>query len=94
MTKQRKIFLWFSLVLSMPAAYYAGASAVFYAWLNAAEPERWPSDKAALWTVTALVFALLFIVIFIFCAISLVRVANRQYREERNANPTTTSTTE
>ncbi len=85
MTKRRKIFLWGALVLSVPATYYAGVSVVFYAWLSAAEPERWPPNRAALWTYSALALTVLFLGLFIYCVVSLVREANRKYREEQNA---------
>ena len=48
---RRKVYTWIALVLSIPAALYAGLSVIFYAWLNAAEPERWPADRAGLWVV-------------------------------------------
>ena len=85
MTKRRKILLWFGLVLSIPATYYAGSSVVFYAWLNAAEPERWPADRAALWSYSALAITVLLLGLFIYCVVSLVKEANRKYREEQNA---------
>ena len=85
MTKRRKIFLWVALVLSVPATYYAGVSVVFYAWLSAAEPERWPPDRAALWTYSALTLTVFFLGLFIFFVVSLVREANRKYREEQSA---------
>lgn len=37
------------MILSVPATYYAGVSVVFYAWLIAAAPERWPPDRSGLW---------------------------------------------
>ena len=85
MTKRRKILLWVALVLSVPATYYAGVSVVLYAWLSTAEPERWPPDRAALWTYSALALTVLFLGLFIYCVVSLVREANRKYREEQNA---------
>jgi hypothetical protein len=85
MTKRRKTLLWAGLVLSVPATLYAGASFVFYAWLNAAEPERWPADRAAPWAYSALALAVLFLVIFLYCLISLIKESNRKYREEQNA---------
>jgi len=42
LNRRRKTFLWAGLVLSLPAICYAGGSVVFYAWLSAAAPERWP----------------------------------------------------
>jgi hypothetical protein len=85
-TKRRKIFLWVGLVLSVPAAGYAAVCVVFYAWLSAAEPQRWPSERAGVWVAGALVLAVLFLSTFIYCVVSLIKEANRQYREEqRNA---------
>jgi hypothetical protein len=85
MTKRRKILLWVALVLSVPATFYAGGSVVFYAWLSAAAPERWPPDRAAHWTYSALALTVLFLGLFIYCVVSLIREANRKYREEQNA---------
>jgi len=45
MTRRRKIATWVALVVSAPAGMYAAMSVVFYAWLSAAEPERWPADR-------------------------------------------------
>lgn len=94
MTKRRKIMLWVGLVLSLPATYYAGVSVVFYAWLSAAEPQRWPPERAGVWVAAALAATLLFIGCFIYCLVSLIKGANREYREEqhnlslkRDANP-------
>jgi uncharacterized membrane-anchored protein len=83
MTKRRKILTWLGLVLSLPAASYAGVSVIFYAWLNAAEPERWPSERAGLWSGVAAVLALLFLALFVYCLASLIGEANRRYREEQ-----------
>lgn len=69
----------------MPATYYAGNSVVFYAWLSAAEPTRWPPDRAALWVYSALALTVLFLGLFIYCVVSLIKQANRKYREEQNA---------
>jgi len=85
MTKRRKILLWLGLVVSLLAAGYAGTSFIFYAWLNAAAPERWPSERAALWAYSALALAFLFFGFFVYCVVSLIKEANRQYREEQSA---------
>jgi hypothetical protein len=85
MTKRRKIASWVALVLSLPAAGYAGKSVIFYAWLNAAEPERWPAERAAVWVYSSLALTVLFFAIFIYCIVSLVRDANKTYEKERNA---------
>jgi hypothetical protein len=86
MTKRRKIATWAALVLSLPAAGYAGTSVIFYAWLNAAEPERWPAERAAVWVYSSLALTVLFLAIFIYCTVSLVRDANKNYQRERSAN--------
>jgi hypothetical protein len=85
MTKRRKIATWAALVLSLPAAGYAGTSVIFYAWLNAAEPERWPAERAAVWVYSSLALTVLFLAIFIYCTVSLVRDANKTYQRERSA---------
>ena len=71
------------MVLSLPATYYSGVSVIFYSWLNAAEPERWPAEKAGLWAGGALILTILFISIFIYCVASLIKDANKKYREEQ-----------
>jgi hypothetical protein len=83
MSKRRKILTWLGLVLSLPAASYAGVSVIYYAWLNAAEPERWPSERAGLWSGAAAVLALLFLASFVYCLASLIGEANRMCREEQ-----------
>ena len=85
MTKRRKIATWMALLLSLPAAGYAGTSVVFYAWLSAAQPDRWPAERAALWVYSALAFTVLFLGLFVFCVVSLIRDANKSYQRERNA---------
>jgi len=85
MTKRRKILLWLGLVVSLLATGYAGTSFIFYAWLSAAAPERWPPERAALWAYSALALAILFFGFLAYCVVSLVKEANRQYREEQNA---------
>ena len=85
MSKRRKIFIWLALVASLPATGYAGMSFIFYAWLSAAEPERWPPERAALWAYSALALAVVFLGVLIYCVVSLIKEANRQYREEQNA---------
>lgn len=85
MTKRRKIVLWASLVLSVPATYYAGVSVVYYAWLNAAVPDRWPADRAALWVYSALALTVFFAGVFVYCLVALIKESNRQYRNETHA---------
>jgi len=85
MTRRRKLFLWTGLALSIPAAGYAALSFVFYSWLSAAEPERWPPGRAGVWAGGAAILALAFLALFIYCLVSLVKEANRAYREEESA---------
>jgi len=84
-TKRRKILLWIGLVTSVPAGGYAGISVIFYSWLNAAEPERWPSEKAGLWAGGAAILTILFLALFIYCVVSLIRETNQKYKDEQNA---------
>jgi hypothetical protein len=85
MTKRRKIATWVALILSLPAAGYAGTSVIFYAWLSAAQPDRWPAERAGIWVFSALALTVLLLALFIFCVVSLIRDANKTYRSERNA---------
>ena len=85
MTKRKKILLWFGLVLSVPAGGYTGISIVFYSWLNAADPDRWPPEKSGLWAGGAALLTILFLVLFIYCLVSLIREVNQRYRDEQNA---------
>jgi hypothetical protein len=85
MNRKGKIFRWIGLLLSLPAALYAGTGFVFYAWLNAAEPGRWPAEKAALWAYSSLALAIMFFSVFIYCVVSLVREANRNFGVRGNA---------
>jgi hypothetical protein len=85
MTKRRKIATWVALGLALPAAGYTGTNVVFYAWLSAAAPDRWPPERAALWAYGALALTALFLSLFIYCVISLIKAANKSYKGERNA---------
>ena len=80
---RRKVYTWIALVLSIPAALYAGMSVIFYAWLNAAEPERWPADRAGLWVSGSFALAVLFLGVFLYCAFSLWRGAKRGSNGDR-----------
>jgi len=70
---------------SVSAGGYAGISVIFYSWLNAAEPECWPPEKAGLWAGGAAILTILFLALFIYSLVSLIREVNRKYREEQNA---------
>jgi len=78
MTKRRKILLWVGLILSLPLSAYAGLCVVFYAWMNAAEPERWPSEKAAIWVYSSLTLACCLFLLFCYCLVSLIKNQNRE----------------
>lgn len=60
-------------------------SFVFYSWLNAAEPERWPAEKATIWAFSSLAIAVLFFVLFFYSVVSLIKASNREYREKQRA---------
>ena len=83
MTKRRKIVLWVGLCVSLPAAAYAALSFIFYAWMEASR--QWPTEKASVWALGAVVLAVVFGGIFVYCLVTLIKEANRAYREERNA---------
>ena len=85
MNKKGKLIRWIGAALSLPASLYAGTSFIFYAWLNAAEPERWPAEKAEIWAYSALALSVLLFAVFVYCLVSLIKEANRRYREEQNA---------
>ena len=78
MTRVQKAICWAGAVASLVAAGYSGISVVFYAWLNAVEPDRWPSDRAAVWVYSWLTGAVLFAAIFVVCVVLLVRDINRK----------------
>lgn len=85
MTKRRKVLLWIGLVLSLPAAGYAGVSVIFYAWLSAANPERWSPERAGLLSGGAMVLAVLFFGIFVYCLVTLIRNVNDEYRKRQSS---------
>jgi hypothetical protein len=85
MTRRRKIATWVALVLSVPATGYAATSVIFYAWLNAAEPGRWPTDRAAVWMCGAFALTIAFVAVFTYCVVTLVKDQNNSSRAERNA---------
>ena len=85
MSKRLRISLWLGVMLSVPAGGYAGLCVVFYAWLSAAEPERWPPARAAIWVYSALGLAIFSLALFIYCVVALIREANRQFRQEQIA---------
>jgi uncharacterized PurR-regulated membrane protein YhhQ (DUF165 family) len=83
MNKSKTVIIWLGAILSLPVAAYAFMSLIFYAWLNAAEPDRWPADRAAIWVYSSLTLTVIFLALFIFCVVVLVRNAKRN--REKNA---------
>ena len=77
------MFLWVSLVLSLPVAFYAGTGFIYYAWRNTADPQNWPAERAAPWAYGHLVLAVLFLGLFVYSVFSLIRAANRKNREKQ-----------
>jgi hypothetical protein len=69
--------LWLGLVVSAPASLYSCSGVVFYSWLNAAEPDRWPTERAAIWVLIAAALTALFLGLFIYCMASLRKVASK-----------------
>ena len=84
MTKAKKIGLRIGLIVSIPAGLYAAGSVIFYAWLSAAEPERWPPDRASVWVSVSALLTVLFLGIFIYCLVALIKQMNKEYREGAN----------
>ena len=84
MSKYAKYLRWAGVVLSLPAFVYSGGSFIFYTWLNAAEPERWPAEKAGIWAYSSLAIAIVFLSMFVYCVTSLIKEANRRYREKQS----------
>jgi hypothetical protein len=82
-TRRRKVLLWLGVCVSLPLAVYAGMSFFFYAWLNASG--QWSADRAAVWAYSSAMFAVALAGVFIYCVVSLIREANRAYREEQRA---------
>jgi len=84
MTKHKKILTWVGVVISLPAAGYTGMGFIFYSWLNASNPERWPTEKAAVWAFGSLFIAVLFLILFIYCLVTLIK-ESKKYKKEQNA---------
>lgn len=81
MVSRRQLLLYLGLIVSFPAAGYAAMSCASYAWLNAAEPDRWTAEKAGLWFGGAAALTVLFLALFVYCLVSLIRSANKAHRE-------------
>ena len=84
MTKRKRVLLWLGLITSVPATGYAGVSVIFYAWLSAANPERWSPERAGLWSGGAFILTVLFLILFIYCLVTLIKDTNKKYRNEEN----------
>ena len=82
--KRKTLILWLGLIISAPAAFYSAMSVVFYSWLNAAEPERWPVEKVTIWAGGSLLLTIIFFSVFVYSIVSLVKMANNKYREQQN----------
>ncbi|UZJ44071.1 hypothetical protein OOT55_15625 [Marinimicrobium sp. C6131] len=82
MTKGKKAILWVGVISGLPGLVYFFTAAIFYAWLSAAEPERWPAEKAAAWAGGSLFLGVIFTVYFGYSVFSLIRESNRKYREK------------
>lgn len=82
--KRKTLILWLALFISAPATFYSAMSVIFYSWLNAAEPERWPVEKATIWAGGSLLLTIIFFSIFVYSIVSLVKMANIKYREQQN----------
>jgi hypothetical protein len=80
--KHKKIFRWIGILIGLPASMYFVMCAIFYAWLNAATPERWPSGKAAIWSGGSLLLAVLFLAYFVWSLVDFVRCSNAKYRSK------------
>ncbi len=80
MSKRKKVLLWIGLLVSLPIAGYAGMCVVFYAWLDASR--QWPTEKAAMWAYGSLSIMIIFSALFIYCLVSLIWNANREYKAE------------
>ena len=82
--KRKTLISWLALIISAPATFYSAMSAIFYSWLNAAEPERWPVEKANIWAGGSLLLTIIFFSIFVYSIVSLVKMANNKYREQQD----------
>ncbi len=71
--RSTRLYLLIGAVVALGAALYAGASVVFYAWLNSANPESWPRERAALWAYGSLALTVIAVVAFIWCLLALMR---------------------
>jgi len=80
MSMQHRISLWLGLILSVSAALYFATAVVFYTWMNASSPGRWPADKAGLWIGGSFAFFLLSLAVFGYCGYAIIRDWRRHSR--------------
>ena len=80
--KHKKPIVWVAFVLSVPATFNTGMSVIFYSWLNATKPVRWPTEKTAVWACGSLILAIKLFSVFVYCVVSLAKMANKIYREQ------------
>jgi len=85
MTRLKKYLLWIGLALSLPVSGYCFMGTISYAWLNAVEPERWPAERAAIWAYSSLALAIIFLSVFIYCLVCLIRETNRSHGKNKIA---------
>jgi hypothetical protein len=85
MSKRKNIILWFGALCGLPVSGYFLMCAVFYAWLNASEPSRWPPLKAGVWSGGSFLLSVTLFVFFIYSVVNLVKHNNQKYRAVRNA---------
>jgi hypothetical protein len=84
-SKRKNIILWVGALFGLPVSGYFLMCAVFYAWLNASAPSRWPPLKAEVWSGGSLLLSVTFCVFFIYSVINLVKHNNKKYRAILNA---------
>ena len=63
------------------ATYLAGTKFIYYVWLNAYDPEKYPAEVVEGPAYIALAIAILFFCMFIFCIYKLVKNLNRKVNE-------------
>lgn len=81
MTKLKKTFLWIGVIGGLPGGFYFLSATVFYAWMNAADPSRWPPERAGLWAGGSFLLTLVFLFYFGYSVFSLIRESNRKYSD-------------
>jgi hypothetical protein len=71
--------VWVSAIgiVSLLAAGYAVMAAVFYGWLSAVEPDRWPPGRTNFMVYSCMVHAVLFLVFLVASIVMLFRSAER-----------------